>query len=278
MDHLLLFYGNFIDTQQPVSAGYFTYRLRLLRPVYERFNGQLISTKINSALVKCLTICLSPLYLDLPSEGQLLGALFYREDLINALAVSDNGLAQMTEEGLVSVLMAFNFNHFRFFCYLREQALSLINVMPVEKRGRYLLELSATMSSDNGNSRRCFDAKWAPICNMYKGWLFEMGTLLSIESAAEQVAEPFVKMPLNISVNYLGCMIHALHKAGFYGAVTLSAIFDHAAAAFSTKKQEHISRDSLSNAYYNISQPTAARMIRIFNNSAAFLKSHYFPV
>ena len=278
MDHLLLFYGRFIDPQQPVSARYLTHKLRLLRPVYERFSEQLSSAKINGALINCLTTCLAPLYLDLPSEDQLLGAIFYREALVNALAASHNDLAQMTEEGLVAVLMAFNFNHFRFFCYLREQVLSLINVLPVQKRGRYLLELSAAIPSVNGNSRQCFDTKWAPVSDMYKGWLFELGTLLNLGSPAEEVAEPFVKMPLKISVNYLGCMIHALHEAGFYGAVTLSAIFDHAAAVFTTKKQEHISRDSLSNAYYNISQPTAARMISIFNNSAAFLKSHYFPV
>ncbi|HMG11222.1 MAG TPA: hypothetical protein VK609_22060, partial [Mucilaginibacter sp.] len=152
-----------------------------------------------------------------------------------------------------------------------------IEALPAEERGRYLLELSATIPSETAKSP-CFDSRWAHICNMYKGWLLEMGTLLNLGSAPEQVTEPFLKVPLNISVNYLGCMIRALHESGFYGAVTLSAIFDHAAAAFTTKKQEHISRDSLSNAFYNISQPTAARMIRIFNNSSVFLKSHCFPV
>ncbi|WP_184550930.1 hypothetical protein [Mucilaginibacter sp. FT3.2] len=278
MDHLLLFYGNFIDQQQPVSTRYFTYRLRLLLPVYERFNKRLKEVKINNALINCLKISLSPLYIDTPSDGLFLNALFYREELITALAVTDAGMAQTPEESLISVLMAFNFNHFRFFSYLREQVISIINGIPVEKQSRYLLELSATIQSPNAISCPCFDKRWSHICDMYKGWLVEWGTVLNLGSANEQVVQSFLKVPLNISVNYLGCMIRALYEAGFYGTVSLSAIFDHAAAVFTTKKQEHISRDSLSNAFYNISLPTAARMIRIFNNSSGFLKSRYFPV
>ncbi|MEZ2338816.1 hypothetical protein AB6735_24410 [Mucilaginibacter sp. RCC_168] len=278
MDHLLLFYGNFIDRQQVLLPRYFIYRLQLIQSTYEQFFERLEDAKINKEFMKCLGICLSPLYLEAPSDGLFLSALFYREELLFALVANrDDDQLQMTEESLTFLLMTFNFNHFRFFNYLQKQAILEVEKIPGEKQGKYLLESSASIQSPNTITYPSFDKRWSHICDMYKSWLVERGTLLNLGTANLQVDQPFFKVPLNISVNYLGCMIRALHEAGFYGTISLTAIFDHAAAVFSTKKQEHISRDSLSNAFYNISLPTAARMIRILNNSSGFLKSRYFP-
>ncbi|NVM66627.1 hypothetical protein FHW88_004945 [Mucilaginibacter sp. SG538B] len=275
MDDLLLFYGDFIQHQQLVALEYYNYRLQKVRPDYELFMALLESSEINDHLRRCLCHCLPPLYTEIAEGTGTLGDLFYREKLIGELNHRELNFFGMTEQGLVNRLMAVNFNHFLFFQYLQEQATRDMQKIEAVFRGKYLLDQSINIPLAKTGNPLCFDKRWTGICDLYKTWLYEQGTFLSLGSVP---GEACPKIPLNISVAYLACLIRAFYDQGIYGAVSLTAIFEHAAKVFTTKRQEHISADSLSNAYYNISQQTAARMIGIFNNASAALKLRYFPV
>lgn len=274
MDDLLLFYGSFIEQQQLVAPKYYNYRLQKARPDYELFMTLLDRAEINDHLRRCLYHCLPPLYTEIAHGTGTLGDIFYREKLIFELNHRELNFFGMTEQGLISSLMAVNFNHFLFFQYLQEQAKRDMEKIEPVFRGKYLLDQSISIPLPGTGNPLCFDRRWTGISNLYKTWLYEQGTLLSLGSVP---GEACPKIPLNISVAYLACLIRALYDQGIYGAVSLTAIFEHAAKVFTTKRQEHISADSLSNAYYNISQQTAARMVGILNNAAGALKLRYFP-
>lgn len=274
MDDLLLFYGNFIGQQQFIAPEYFNYRLQKVRAGYQLFMTRLNRAEINDNLRDCLYHCLRPLYTEIPGGTGTLGDIFYREKLICELNHLGSNTSGIKEKSLINTLMALNFNHFLFFQYLQDEAKMKLEKIEAGLRAEHLLNQSISIPLAQPDNSLCFDRRWMGISDLYKTWLYEQGTLLSPGSISKEVCP---KIPLNISVAYLACMIRGLYDSGLYGNVTLTAIFEHAAKVFTTKRQEHISAESLSNAYYNISQQTAARMIAIFNKASDSIKLRYFP-
>jgi hypothetical protein len=274
MDHLLSFYGKFIDQQQALPVDYFRYRLNLLQPQYFGFLDQLGKSPADEQLKACLRACLSPVYLDAEHLNPNLGELLYRESLLIALISAGDNPQSLANSSLITLLMTFNFNHFLFLDYLREKDMAMLGELPPAQRDEKLVALILAIPSNDGKEGPCFDRKWPHIGIMYKAWLNDYRALCCLTTPAPKSG---FKIPLNISVKYLACMIRALYEGGFYGNVSLTTIFDHAAAVFSTKRQHQISPDSLSNAYYNIDQLSAARMIAIFNSASAFLRPYCFP-
>lgn len=277
MDHLLLYYGHFLDQRQPVAPAYFSYKIQQLRPAYESWKRLPGWSSVSTSLRDCLEVCLSPLYTGVADGQGTLGDLFYRERLICGLGATAADTAALTDEQLISSLMALNFNHFLFFKYMQERVNAALGVITPALRGKYLLDQSVRIPLSTTADGLVFDRRWPGIAELYKNWLYEQGRLLSLGAFPGEPGTDCPRIPLNMSVAYLACMIRGLHESGVYGNVSLSAIFEHAANVFTTKRQQNISADSLSNAYYNISQPTAARMIGIFESASGSLRLRYFP-
>jgi hypothetical protein len=277
MDNLLSFYKKFIDQHQPLAREYINYRIRSSQLKYDQFAEQLAIWNADAEFNTCLTDSLSPIYRQPIIESLELGALFYREDLINDLAGKRNCPELMNSESLISTLISFNFNHTRFLGYLRKRAINdIANVAPTGYT-KYFIELKSEIPPIEIGDNRSFDSKWPHISVMYRDWLDDYRVLLSLNLLSRGDLCSINKVPLNISVKQLACMIRALYESGLYGHISLTAIFDHAATVFTTKKQEHISAESISNAYYALSQSAALKTSRMFGNAIEFLKPYCFP-
>ncbi|QEM09144.1 hypothetical protein [Mucilaginibacter rubeus] len=274
MDHLLRFYTGFIDQDQWVALEYLQYRIRLLEPAYREFCQQLLLSNVDEDFKLCLRESLGPIYQSPDAGPMTLEALYYREELMLELSGKGKNLALMTDEILVATLMAFNFNHARFFGYLRKRCLKGISNLRPKDHAEHFAELIAGVPVTHVACSRCFDTKWPPIGALYRDWLNDYQALLRLSAPAGSDTS---KIPLNISVKQLACMIRALYQSGFYGAVKLTAIFDHAAAVFSTKRQEQISAESISNAYYALEQSSALKVVRMLGSAVDFLKPYCFP-
>lgn len=277
MDHLLSFFKKFIDSCQPVAIHYVNYRICSLQSKYQQFVDQLSLLNSDKEFNLCLTESLSPIYEPPIAEHIELGALFYRECLIVELAGKRYKPELMTNDSIISTLISFNFNHVRFLGYLRRKAVDGLLKIKKSEHLEYLAvlgsEFPVTDLIDNG----CFDSKCPHISVMYRDWLKDYRVLLTLSLQPEKESNLIDKVPLNISVKQLACMIRALYQSGFYGNVSLTAIFDHAAAVFTTKRQEHISAESISNAYYAMEQSAVLKASRLFSNAVDFLKPYCFP-
>jgi len=244
---------------------------------YEQFINQLHLLDIDDLLEKYLMESLSPIYTVLPAEALKLSDLLYREELITALAGKRTHPELMSTESLISTLISFNFNHIHFLSYLRKQAINGIQHVPPADYASYFGNLISGVPAIDVTNNRCYDASWPHISTMYKDWLGDYGTLLTLTMPRQGDGSTVTKVPLTISVRQLACVIRTFYEAGFYGNISLTAIFDHAAAGFTTKRQEHISAESISNAYYNIAQSSALKVTRMLGHAIDFLKPYCFP-
>jgi len=277
MDHLLLFYGDFIEQQQPVPKAYVTYRLQAAQQKYRQFMDAAEASAIGNALQKCLAESLGPIYGPPPAENLDLGALLYREKLIEALAGKRNSAELLTNDSVIATLFAFNFNHFLFLNFLREEALAGLKKLTTEQYPDYILKLKFEVPSTDAYSQLSFDIKWPNIGVMYKSWLDDYALLFDLSGRSLTKSPSVSKVPLAVSVKFLGCLVRVLYESGFYGNISLTAVFEHTASNFSTKMQSHISPRSLSNAYYEIDQSSALKMTRMFNRACEFLKPYCLP-
>ncbi|MET3606920.1 hypothetical protein ABIC74_000762 [Mucilaginibacter rubeus] len=277
MDHLLAFYSRFINQKQWVSPGYITYRISLIEPDYLHFIKQLSLLNEDQEFKFFLTESLDPLYRISYLGSITLFALSYRVQLMTELSGKSYYLESMTSDSLTSTLISFNFNHVGFFSYLRKRFLFSISNLRKMSYARYIAELIAIVPVYEEGSSLCFDSKWPHISVMYREWLNDYRALLNLSYPFGRNGTSLIKLPLNISVKQLACLIRALYELGFYGQVSLTAIFDHAAAAFSTKRQQHISAESISNAYYALEQSSSLKVFRILSKALDFLKPYCFP-
>jgi hypothetical protein len=270
-DHLLLYYGNFINFHQLVTVKYLAYRYQLLVSKYKQFEDRFSAANNDKDMVDCLEECLAPLYFETPIEPQKLSALFYREALLNELAGRRHHADLMTAECLIPALISFNFNHTRFLAYLRKRTIKGLSALENSSYSKYFCEISSEIPTVDIANERSYDPNWPHIATMYKDWLNDYGTLLTIALVTDNKND-IHKVPLAISVKQLACLIRAFYESGFYGNISLTAIFDHAATVFTTKRQEHISAESISNAYYELPQSSALKISRMLTKAIDFLK------
>jgi len=277
MDHLLLYYRGYIHSQQPIPVEYVTHRLRSCQINYQQFMKQLKKLNADVDLQRCLEESLSKIYCYIPAEPIDLSSLFYREALLNELAGKRNCAELMSAESLISTLMSINFNHFLFLAYLRKRVIMSLEAIPVTDYDKYIAELIAATPVMPDKGALSFDTNWPHVANMYKDCLNDFQVMFALTRVTRNQEVVHAKIPLNLSVKHLACMIRVLYEGGCYGNISLTAIFDHAAAVFTTKRQQFISADSLSNAYYEISQASAIKMSRVFASAIEFLKPYCFP-
>jgi len=278
MDHLLLYYGKFLDRQQLVTTKYLVYRCHLQSVKYKLFIDQVLKLNGDEDLIACFSESLSSIYLNPPVEPSKLNAFFYREELLIELAGRRHNNELMTTNCLISVLISFNFNHTRFFAYLRKRSIKGISTLSHNSYSSYLRELSAEIPKVDITNDKGYDSNWPHIAAMYQDWLSDYEALLAIALRNDNQGNAVNKIPLSISVKQLACLIRALYESGFYGNISLKAIFDHAANVFTTKRQEQISSESISNAYYALPQSSVLKVTHLLSKAVDFLKPYCFPV
>ncbi|WP_432328129.1 hypothetical protein ACRQ5D_34230 [Mucilaginibacter sp. P25] len=277
LEHLMHHYGKFLERTQLIAISFIEFRMRSVQTKYDQFINQLHVSRIDESFKKCLIECLSPIYTGLPVEALKLSDLLYREELIAELNSKRGHSELMSIGSLISTLISYNFNHMNFLKYLRKSAIDELQNLPPAGFSKYFAELISRVPEVNLNDTFCFDAKWPHISSMYKDWLSDYGKLLNLTMPREGGSTPTIKAPLTISVKQLACMIRTFYASGFYGHISLTAIFDHAATVFTTKRQEHISAESIANAYYSISQSSAIKVTRMLGSGIEFLKPYCFP-
>jgi len=86
------------------------------------------------------------------------------------------------------------------------------------------------------------------------------------------------KIPLEMSVAHLSCLIRLLYEESVFATQNLQSIFKCFAGYFQSKRQAVISAGSLSKEFYSIDQHTAARVRDLLQRMVLRINRDFFPM
>jgi hypothetical protein len=112
---------------------------------------------------------------------------------------------------------------------------------------------------------------------MVVNWLTEEIALK--EKSLNKRSEVIIpKIPLEMSVAHLSCLIRLLYEESVFATQNLQFIFKCFAGHYQSKRQAVISPGSLSKEFYSIDQHTAARVRDLLQRMVQRINRNFFPM
>ncbi|MCW3117924.1 MAG: hypothetical protein JWM28_2006 [Chitinophagaceae bacterium] len=184
--------------------------------------------------------------------------------------------AKLFNELVSEALYHLNFNQSAFFQWHQERIKQRISVwLSSAERFNALMEELSQVQIFPLKMTVSFDPDIPPINLLIERWLRE-------EIRKEAVVDPFlsekyVKMPLTLSVPHLGLMIRLLYDQDFFAVKNASHVLRFFSRHFSSKKQDHISPESLRKSYYTDDQFVAAVVRDLLIKMLKRINELFFP-
>jgi hypothetical protein len=187
----------------------------------------------------------------------------------------EGDLTQVLTEKLIEL----NFNHLDLFNFRQQQIrakFERLNPRPAISIIRQ--ELLKIPFQEKRNTLR-LDYRWLPtgemLCNWLTGELNSFETQLNADSKNSQNLQ---KLPFQLSVAHLACLIRLFAKEHIFGEIPLTEIFNFFGRNCSSKRQSVISAGGISKEFYSMSQVVAAEMRDILQRMINRINRDYFPV
>ncbi|MDB5141059.1 MAG: hypothetical protein JWR12_2975 [Mucilaginibacter sp.] len=200
--------------------------------------------------------------------------LFYLEAVLERLG---DGI---TNEKLVRQLTALNFNHLGFFIYRQQQIRQSWNGLPLSEKLERLKEAQSALKL-LPESEPAYDKQWPSLKQLLAGWLSEEAVYTAEQLRQEKktmLALQQEKLPLNLSVAHLACLVRLFFEENLLNTSSLTVIFRFISRHYTTKRQVAISTGSLSKEFYSTSQVTAAVVRDMLLKMVARINQNFFPV
>ena len=276
IDHLRKYCSNYFneDAVAPVM-----YHQRLVSKLSENISAiqeRLESGGIDPALTACLSRWFHLVSEHIGTKGFSFRSLHYFEYIIDQLSEVD-GLSTDAETSLVSLLVRSNFNNLSFFVYLQDTIRNSAEYLDKAARLDYLIKQKALMMSYPEVKNCVYDPAWPSIKTMITDWLQEE-IMLAEKSLANKDQVAVSKIPLEMSVAHLSCLVRLLYEESVFATQNLQFIFKSIAGHYQSKRQAVISPGSLSKEFYSINQHTAARVRDLLQRMVQRINGSFFPV
>jgi hypothetical protein len=256
------------------------YHQRLVSRLSENISAiqeRLESGGIDPALTACLSRWFHLVSEHIGTKGFSFRSLHYFEYIIDQLSEVD-GLSTDAETSLVSLLVRSNFNNLSFFVYLQDNIRNAAEYLGDKaERLDYLIKQKALMMSSPEVKNCVYDPAWPSIKTMITEWLQEE-IMLAEKSLADKDQVAVSKIPLEMSVAHLSCLIRLLYEESVFATQNLQFIFKSIAGHYQSKRQTVISPGSLSKEFYSIDQHTAARVRDLLQRMVQRINRNFFPV
>jgi hypothetical protein len=247
-----------------------------LAPRIAAIKQQLKLSRVNHAFQSCISAYLK----EMSEEGvasYTFSALDYFEDwVLKVFVLCQQGLD--VETRLRTALLTMNFNHLGFIAYWQAK------VKDGQLGGRawitHLQEEKARLSLVPDDLALCYHSQWPSAKCLINGWLSEELAAAEQEirlSSFVQTQPVLQKLPLNLSVAQLACLIKMLYEENQIGTTNLTVIFKFFSSHFQTRRQPEISLRSLSKEFYSVSQVTAAGVQGLFQKIVTRINRNFFP-
>ncbi|QDW25219.1 hypothetical protein FFJ24_010515 [Pedobacter sp. KBS0701] len=277
IDHLQKYCSKYFNEDAVAPA---MYHQRLVSQLSGNINAVrkiLRSGNIDAALSLCLSKWFTLMSDHIGAVEFSFRSLHYFGYITNQLLESD-ALSTAGEIPLVSLLVRSNFNNLSFLVYLQDTIRNSPGYLgDKNERLDYLMEQKALMMSLPEVKNWVYNPAWPSIKTMITDWLQE--EILLTEKAVcnkDEVAVP--KIPLEMSVAHLSCLIRLLYEESVFATQNLQFIFKSVAGHYQSKRQSVISPGSLSKEFYSIDQHTAARVRDLLQRMVQRINRNFFPV
>lgn len=212
-----------------------------------------------------------------PGRRHSYGTLFYIRRLISGLESLTADPAVLPGQTAADILTELNFNHLYFFHWNQQYIRSMTGSLESSQKLVLYQQQRSKLMWQPDHPVWTYDPAWPTLRHMLLTWLEE--ELAQIRALAVQPAEESVfKLPVQLPVAYLACIIKLIYQGAWSREITLTEIFKFTAAHFQSKRMAEISSKSLSKEYYTVSQKTAAMVRELLQELIARINRQYFPV
>ncbi len=277
IDHLQHYYLNYFNQNAFSPIIYHQRSVAQLSDIVNMVANKVENGKLNFELKACLLKWISDLSDNVGKRKYTFHSLYYFENIISKMAEIDY-TSEDAENSLTSVLTCFNYNSLSFFVF-RQKTIrnSSEKFQTSEEKLNFLYRQKAEISSSPEMKDIAYDPSWPSIKTMIGNWLTE--EILLAEKSLSKASEVVVpKIPLEMSVAHLSCLIHLLYEESVFATQNLQSIFKCFASYFQSKRQAVISPGSLSKEFYSIDQHTAARVRDLLQRMVLRINRNFFPM
>lgn len=276
LKELVLQYAHYLHLDFPAPLAYTRRELMQFQEQWPALLQRLRHTGTDPALVLVIASYADSMR---GPNGQTFGALQYQAKLLTAL--DDFVRAQVAGTAALSALLCeLNYNAFEFFLWYIDETRYHLNALPEADRPAWLRRRRDRLFTlATKPALACYPGR-PPIGEMLKRWTDEE---IALTTAAVPAVIPIpspalpAKLPLNLSVAQLACLVRTFYEEQLFNCKNLSAVTRFFAAHFSTSRQNDVSAGSLAKELYSIDQVSAAVVRGHLQRIIARIEQHYFP-
>ena len=277
IDHLQKYYSNYFNEEVVAPRIYHERLVYQLASNIDFMRETLHLSNVSIPLKTCLWKWFELMSENIGTLKFTYRSLFYFESIINQLRSLDYDSFD-SEKTLVSLLIRSNFNSLSFFVYYQDEIRNTVeNLRDSQEKLRYLVEQKAEVFSSPEVKNKAYDPSWPSMKSMIGDWLAEE-ILLTEKSLCKPNEVAAAKIPLEMSVAHLSCLIRLLYEESVFATQNLQSIFKGFAGYFQSKRQVVISPGSLSKEFYSIDQHTAARVRDLLQRMIQRINRNFFPM
>jgi hypothetical protein len=277
IDHLRKYYSSYFNEDAIVPMTYHQRLVSQLTGDICAIRKTLKSIDLDPSLMGCLLEWFNVMY---ESSGEVrftFRSLHYFGYIIHQLGSLDYD-SDEAEKLLVSLLIRSNFNNLSFFVYYQNTIRNaLCDFRDTHERLNYLVEQKVETVSSPEIKNIAYDPSWPSIKTMLGDWLTEE-ILMTEKSLCKGSNVTVPKVPLEMSVAHLSCLIRLLYEESVFATQNLQFIFKCFAGHYQSKRQAVISPGSLSKEFYSIDQHTAARVRDLLQRMVLRINRNFFPM
>ncbi|MBO9674170.1 MAG: hypothetical protein J7577_12040 [Sphingobacteriaceae bacterium] len=276
IDHLQKYYSSYFNEDAIAPIPYHQRLVSRLTGNMGAIQKILHSDSINVALRACLSKWCELMSEKIGMVRFTFRSLYYFEYITIQLSELHD-ISTEIEAKLLNFLICSNFNNLSFLVYFQDKIRHSSEYLDKDERLDYLVEQKAIINSSPEVKNRAFDSSWPSIKTMIIDWLTEEILLTEkLSCNKREIAIP--KIPLEMSVAHLSCLIRLLYEESVFAAPNLQFIFKGFAGYFQSKRQAVISPGSLSKEFYSIDQHTAARVRDLLQRMVLRINRNFFPM
>ncbi|QNN42963.1 hypothetical protein [Pedobacter roseus] len=277
LDHLKQYFPGYFNNDAMAPIAYHQRSVEKWSTDFQLLKSKLKKAQISSELKTSACKWIEELNEINYSRRYSFREISYSKYIIEQMLLIDT-FSDKADNNLISFLTSANFNHLAFLVYRQNKIRKELEAfISCEDKINYLANQKAIVLSFPEMKNLAFNTSWPSIKSMLADWLKE--EILLAEKSLPKISDVVVpKIPLELSVAHLSCLIRLLFEESVFATQNLQSIFKCFAGYFQSKRQAVISPGSLSKEFYSIDQHTAARVRDLLQRMVQRINRNFFPM
>ncbi|MGM9475240.1 hypothetical protein ACS5PU_02375 [Pedobacter sp. GSP4] len=277
LDHLKRYFPNYFNQDATAPIAFYQRSVELWSADVQLLKSKIEEAEISSELKNSVCKWVEELNEINYAKRYTFREIAYSKYVVEQMLLI-NTFSNEAENNLISFLCSANFNHLAFLVYRQGKIREKLNsFMCLGDRINYLHKQKAIVKSIPQVKNIVYDPSWPSIKTMLAEWLQEE-IWLAEKSLTKGNEATITRIPLELSVAHLSCLIRLLYEESVFATQNLQSIFKGFAGYFQSKRQAVISPGSLSKEFYSIDQHTAARVRDLLQRMIQRINRNFFPM